>query len=261
MFKPIFAIVIILLILSLPSNVFASHKSPQGREVPEINGLYDDPDHRGVKVRVFVHPQGQNRPSHTTSSQQLICNLQDPQSLAEVASTLWHLPGSWTYHLNPSSVPSSVGGTNLPTITSNSFNAWSSATSSKVNFTRGANTIMNRQSYDGRNIVAFNRISGTALGITYVRYYTSNGLVVDVDTIMNKKYPWSWSNSSMCADPASYDAQNILTHEIGHWMGLDDMYDEANYKYASMYGYGSKGEVLKNTLTEGDIDGVNAIYP
>ena len=70
-----------------------------------------------------------------------------------------------------------------------------------------------------------------------------------------------WSQMATdCAYIESYDAQNILTHEIGHWFGLDDEYDATNYQNATMYGYGSKTEVKKNTLTDGDINGLRAIY-
>ena len=56
------------------------------------------------------------------------------------------------------------------------------------------------------------------------------------------------------------NAENILNHELGHWLGLEDQYDAANFQYATMYGYGSKGEVLKNTLTDGDNTGAFSIY-
>jgi len=45
----------------------------------------------------------------------------------------------------------------------------------------------------------------------------------------------------------------------GHWFGLDDVYD-TSYRDATMYGYGSKWEVKKTTLTTGDKAGTFAIY-
>lgn len=79
---------------------------------------------------------------------------------------------------------------------------------------------------------------------------------------MNEKSSWNWANQNtnlLCGWTNVYDAQNILTHELGHWFGLDD-HLTANYQNNTMYGYGSKGEVKKDTLTQGDIDGINAIY-
>ena len=224
--------------------------------IPEQDGTYDEPTARGiVKVRVIVHKQ---KPVVTQNS--LVCNLADPDSTAQVAAAGWRLPSNWTYNLNTRSTPSSVGSSNTATVASKSFSDWQSAVSSKVNFSRGSDTTVDRSRYDGLNIVAWGRTSGSSLGVTYIRYYTSSRLVVDVDTILNKRVAWSWSNSDTCANSNTYDAENILNHEIGHWMGLDDTYDAA-FADNTMFGYGSKGEVKKNTLTTGDVVGVNAIYP
>ena len=77
---------------------------------------------------------------------------------------------------------------------------------------------------------------------------------------MNSRYKWSLSNQDACADNKTYDAKNIMTHELGHWMGLDDMYNVGTHGDATMYGYGSLGEIKKNTLTTGDQIGVSNIY-
>lgn len=238
------------------SPALALHRPTHDKgTIPEKSGVYDDPNHPGIKVRVFVHGE---KPTSTSASS-LVCNLADPNSTARVSAAGWHLPSSWTYNLNTSSVPSSVGSGNLPPIAASGFSDWSAATGSKVNFTREADTLVTRSAYDGKNIIAWGRTSGTTLGVTYIRYYASSGLAVDVDTIMNRRVPWSWSNSSTCADPASYDTGDILTHEIGHWPGLADEYD-ALFMDHTMFGYGSRGEVKKVTLTTGDFQGAFKIY-
>ncbi len=235
--------------------------------IPEENGIYNVPGHPEMKVKVFVHKaKGGKKPKPTSPpvDENPVCGLQnDDSSNAFVGTTGWKLPSNWTYTLNLASVPSSVGSENLKAIVERSFDAWSTA--SGVNFSETTDTTnINRARYDGKNIIAWGRTSASALAITYTTYYVNSGIVVDVDTIMNKRYPWSWtdqliSSNLNCAYANSYDAQNIMTHELGHWMGLNDYY-ESVYANHTMYGYGSKSEVKKNTLTEGDKDGIYDIY-
>jgi len=223
-------------------------------DIPEVDGTYDVPGHGNMKVRVFVH-----NPKQVQSSA-LVCS--DPNSSTVDNSTGWHLPSNWIYQLNTSSVPSAVGSSNLPIIAGNAFNQWSSAVSSHVSFTRGADTTTDKKGLDGRNIVAWGRTSGRALAVTYTWYYTATHQVAEVDTIFNKRFNWSWTNYSanVCGVSNTYDAQDILTHELGHWMGLDDHYTSA-YVDNTMYGYGATGEVKKDTLTSGDVAGVQLVYP
>jgi hypothetical protein len=98
--------------------------------------------------------------------------------------------------------------------------------------------------------------------VTYVWYYTATGEVAEVDTAFNSRYPWAiFSSSGECqSSPDAYDVQDIATHEFGHWVGLDDLYDDAD-KDLTMYGFGAGGELKKRTLGTGDADGANAVAP
>lgn len=265
--KKIYAI-LMLAVMLIPGNALLQAKPDQSKQdatineeftFPEKDGVYDVPGHPELKVKVFVHKVKGGKPSPTPSPAP-ICGLSDTDSNATVSSAGWHLPANWTYKLNLESVPSSVGSSNLAAIAGRAFSVWS--VNSGVNFTAVGTTTIARAANDGQNIIAWGRTSGSALAVTYTWYYPDTGLVANVDTIMNQKFFWRWTDQSAtpnCADANSYDAQDILTHELGHWMGLDDEYAD-NYVYNTMYGYGSKGEVYKDTLTTGDIDGVKAIY-
>lgn len=230
-------------------------------EVATEDGVYDVAGHPELKVRVFVY-KAKPAPSPVLT---LSCNLSDPPSTAVDAPAGWTLPSSWTYNLNSSSVPASVGGNYLPTIASNAFSAWTSALGGKVTVSKGANTSATRAVRDYQNIIAWGRTSGSALAVTYTWYNTTTKKAVEIDTIMNLKFPWAWSDPASwgsqptCAYNNVYDAQNILTHELGHTFGLDDHYT-SSYANNTMYGYGSKTETKKNTLTQGDIAGVQALY-
>ena len=53
--------------------------------------------------------------------------------------------------------------------------------------------------------------------------------------------------------------RNVGTHELGHVVGLDDLYP-AQYRDLTMYGYSAAKETKKITLENGDIAGTQAIY-
>lgn len=270
MYKKLFAISLLAVLFVLAwSLVPVSAKNPDNnglanREIPEEEGTYDVPGHPNLKVRVFIHRTGKGpKPTPTPTPPPLTCNLEDPNSNSIVEQTVWHLSfGNWVYNLNPGSVPKSVGSENLAFMSEDAFNRWSGAIRREVTFVKGLNTSATRQSYDGQNIITWGRASAGALAITYIWYYPSTGVVAEVDTIMNKLYPWGWTpydSHNLCAATDSYDAQDILTHELGHWVGLNDHYT-AEYENNTMYGYGATAEVKKDTLTTGDITGATAIY-
>jgi hypothetical protein len=55
------------------------------------------------------------------------------------------------------------------------------------------------------------------------------------------------------------DLQNIATHELGHGVGLNDIYD-SQCSGVTMYGYSNYMEVNKRTLEKPDITGLQQIY-
>lgn len=254
MFKKCFALFLVMTLVLSFANIGLAKDDNQ--QLPESDGTYDVPGHPKLKLKVITHKARGVKPSPTPAP---TCSVNDPDSLAEIALGGYHLPSNWTYSLNIGSAPAGVRS-NLPTIAQNSFSVWTANTSGLVTITRGADVPVNTQAFDGQNIVAWNRLNNNALAITYTWFDVTTGLVAENDTIMNKRYSWSWTPYAIDACAGSnYDAQDILTHEIGHWMGISDQYDSAVVDN-TMYGYSASGELKKDTLTTGDIASLKKIY-
>jgi len=208
-----------------------------------------------VKLRVFEHfPKG--KPAITSN-----CTVTTNDKVNDYGSAGWQMPvGGLDYKINYSSEPKNLSNAALQNAVTNSFATWSAADPKQIFKYTGA-TSAKTAKFDGTNEILFKPITSSAIAITYIWYYPSTGQLVESDTVFNKNYKWSVNTStSDCVNTLSYDVQNIGTHEFGHWIGLDDLYNAAD-KDLTMYGYGELGELKKDTLGKGDITGVNTILP
>lgn len=84
---------------------------------------------------------------------------------------------------------------------------------------------------------------------------TFNRQLVEWDQIYDDvTYNWS-----MLGESGKMDFENIATHELGHAVGLGDLYN-SNCSNETMYGYAANGEIKKRDLNAGDIAGINKLY-
>jgi len=113
---------------------------------------------------------------------------------------------------------------------------------------------------DGDNEVYFADISDPgAIGVTIVWGIfggpPQGRELVEWDQVYDDAdYNWS-----MYGEADMMDFENIATHELGHSIGLSDLYDSACSEQ-TMYGYADYGETKKQTLESGDIMGADKLY-
>lgn len=81
---------------------------------------------------------------------------------------------------------------------------------------------------------------------------------VEVDVVFNTFYKWRSYTQEKPKGKFFY-VQEIATHEIGHSLGLDDLYED-RHSELTMYGYTSPKETKKMTLEVGDIAGAVELY-
>lgn len=123
------------------------------------------------------------------------------------------------------------------------------------------------QSPDNKNEVYFADIdSNGAIAITIVWGYFYGPPwqreLVEWDQVYDDvDFDWSadCSSEDCTGTDKMMDFENIATHELGHSVGLDDLYD-GKCSEQTMYGYAGYGETKKRDLNTGDITGVRKLY-
>jgi hypothetical protein len=100
-----------------------------------------------------------------------------------------------------------------------------------------------------------------ALAITLVTVNTDADKLVDADIIVNGGHCFTdvttYSEEARFKTKSTYDLQNVLVHELGHWFGLGENYTNPE---ASMYAYVDPFETKKRDLSTDDVTAVQLAY-
>lgn len=91
------------------------------------------------------------------------------------------------------------------------------------------------------------------LAKTTVTFDADDGTILDADIEVNHAY----NEFTIGDDNVVYDLQSVLTHEIGHFLGLDHTPDI----FATMYAGYDEGSIEQRTLEIDDVDALCAVYP
>lgn len=191
----------------------------------------------------------------------------------------WADPTNITYYVNATANYTYIGA---EAALAAAMATWDSASYALHFSDAGATNKTAGNDNDGYNVISWGPISySNAIAVTYIWYLRNSKTIIECDTIMNISLPWSYTapnvtnelrgkagsdmtqygdpTNSDVASPYAYDIQDIMTHEAGHWLMLGDLYGSQD-SYLTMYGYGAKGELKKDTLGYGDELGVEYVY-
>ncbi|MCC6746702.1 MAG: matrixin family metalloprotease [Deltaproteobacteria bacterium] len=156
-----------------------------------------------------------------------------------------------------------------------SFYAWASPSCTDITFDFGGTTPLNRTNIslgkgekpDMKNVLVWREerwpptgvtdasVTTEMAAITILIYNNDTGELVDADMDLNG-YNFFWS-STEDKTKITTDIQNVVTHEVGHILGLGHVDDDK----ATMYTKTPQGETDKRSLEADDVAGVCFVYP
>ena len=157
-------------------------------------------------------------------------------------------------------------------ILSNGVSKWEDATDGNVTngvgvdvlgagATTSATLVADTLSPDNQNEVYFADISDPGVIAVTIVWGIFGGPIfarelVEWDQVYDD-VTFDWSAETLGAT-GKMDFDNIATHELGHSVGMGDLYNTCVDE--TMYGFSSNAEIKKRDLNTGDITGINALY-
>lgn len=162
-----------------------------------------------------------------------------------------------TYWINEKGFSKITNGSDFLAIHS-SFQTWKDVASADVQFVYGGTTTAAGVGRDGMNVVSFTDTSAPMGSSTIAATFSffkrdTSGLTIDeADIAFNPALDFSTS-----AEQNKFDIQSVLTHEIGHLLGLD----HSAMVSSVMVPFGVTSQLDQRTLAYDDIAGITELYP
>ncbi|VVB54782.1 Matrixin [uncultured archaeon] len=161
-----------------------------------------------------------------------------------------------TYIINPTN-PQGLMPAFVTSAVSAGAETWDAATSTELfNNAYSIDSSVQYGVQDYKNAIAFGDYpDGNVIAITSVWFTRKGSKIVEFDMLFNTKYVWGDS----AVNPSVMDLENIATHELGHSIGLSDIYS-TSCSTVTMYGYSNYGETQKRSLEQADVTGLQKMY-
>ncbi len=192
----------------------------------------------------------------------------------DLDETILSLPnvagGEVLYQVNSLGSDDISDGSDLAAVEA-AFRHWEGIPRSRIAFSRDVDTTLEVANDDGVNVVYWAEGSKTTvlgnknfrvegfIGLTVIVNDTtgpSTGLLRNADIVLNGN-ELTWTTDPASADPNAYDAEEIVTHEVGHVVGLD----HSGVLGSTMGFRGVPGEVRRRTVDLDDVHGASSLYP
>ena len=158
-----------------------------------------------------------------------------------------------TFYINPAN-NDGISDAEVLSIVSSSAGEWNS--NSGVNIGMIPTTVTG---IDGRNEISFSSnslyFSGTGVvGLTNVAFREQDGTILETDILLNDSVLFFGSSTLMTLAPSQNYLGNVLSHELGHAIGLGHSQVHSTTMFYKLY----RGQ---HSLEHDDIAGAQAFYP
>lgn len=108
---------------------------------------------------------------------------------------------------------------------------------------------------DSKNNIAFYDFGNTGIAAQISIFISEDLHLLEFDILFNTSIPWG----DAAADPTVFDLRSVALHELGHALGLADLYNPACSE-ATMFFAIAPGETSKRSLSIGDKIGIRTLY-
>lgn len=181
----------------------------------------------------------------------LLCGFSTSRVGTTTSSQKWASPNV-TYYVDSSGIGSMPDDADISAVYQ-ALAAWSTQPCSTFNFVDGGL----RASDPGGNFVRFvhqaGQWGGPSGAIAYTARLSTAGVITSADIFVDD-FSLEWSTKG---DLQAFDLQSVLTHELGHALGLNHSANPTT----TMYFAGQRGNTFFRSLSDDDIAGLCYLYP
>lgn len=170
----------------------------------------------------------------------------------------------WSFMINTSGANTDLSSGQIYSAIEAGMREWNSNMSQPKFSMNNTTTSLVAGVQDYNNVISFGKLDSGVLARTTAWYdkdfklpegYPATYLAVEADIVFNNQTFWT----DVSAGGNGYDMQSLATHELGHTLGLADVYN-TNYAYATMYGLGYANDIAARSLASPDLQGLSQYY-